>query len=597
MGVTAGKFVLDGSTQYITTPLVTEVTGTSAVTFACWVKTTKTANGTLISYGDEATGERFAVTIGNARIGLYVFGANRVFTATGINDGTWKHIVCTLQDTGTVADSVIYMDGSSLSQLSIANGTTTIDLGLTNAPNIGRFHSGSEYVDGELDDIRLIARELDAAEVTTLYNNDIKDESGNGNNGTQAGAYVGEDDEIVFDGTDDYVRVTAPTAASEITISMWVTPAAIGSFAMNYALVAGPNGHQIRIETSGKVGVLFNNHSVINGTTILSAGTEYHIAATNNGTTSKLYIDGVEEASGSQTYYVPTGDGIIGAGSGGTGYYLNGSIRDFRMFDVAKTAAEVAFLASEYEVEVPNTKGSALSIVPSYDDWGNATLNAIDFSGNGNVGTLTNMTTGDWVADTDSGGTRAIDYDGTNDYVDVGAISLQGEASAAAWLKIATTAGGQDHIISDIPQSGLAQFSFEVNRTAGKLSITWGGTVVKTGSTTLSTDQWYHVAVVRSGSTGSWTAELFVDGVSDGSGTTSTNPSTQNKDFGIAHSIEPLVSSYMEGTTDDIYIWPRVLSLDEIKALASTRNYFDCPVVSAIIQTRRRRLSLSGGML
>jgi len=32
-----------------------------------------------------------------------------------------------------------------------------------------------------------------------------------------------------------------------------------------------------------------------------------------------------------------------------------------------------------------------------------------------------------------------------------------------------------------------------------------------------------------------------------------------------------------EGRLDDVYIFDRALSLDEIKALASTRNYFNCP--------------------
>jgi hypothetical protein len=543
----------------------------------------------------------------------YIYDGASKATATSssvVDDGEWHVATFTWDST----NAVFYLDGSLVG--SVAAGAipsvTSYDL------SIG-YDGGSGYVDMEVDNFRLLDRALSATEVTTLWNNDISDESGNGNHGTLTnGAYVGEDDEIVFDGTDDYVDTPDNSTSTgggvlsfndieDWTVSVWYKGTDTDQNGdWGKAICGRDNGDLYAqfILRSGYCEYLHYNggwqHN-IKSTTLVADG-EWHLLTYVNHSdeTGDLYIDGVNEIDGlSSTIDAATRRFVINNFMRGyNGKYTSGSLRDTRVFNRALTAAEVALLASEYEVEVPNTKGSVLSIVPSYDDWGNATLNAMDFSGNGNVGTLTNMTTGDWVADTDSGGTRAIEYDGTNDYVDVGAISLQGEASAATWLKIATTAGGQDHIISDIPQSGLAQFSFEVNRTAGKLSITWGGTVVKTGSTTLSTDQWYHVAVVRSGSTGSWTAELFVDGVSDGSGTTATNPSTQNKDFGIAHSIDPLVSSYMEGTTDDVYLWDRALSLDEIKALASTRNYFDCPVVSsAIIQTRRRRLSLSGGML
>lgn len=55
---------------------------------------------------------------------------------------------------------------------------------------------------------------------------------------------------------------------------------------------------------------------------------------------------------------------------------------------------------------------------PSLDTSGNGTTTLTDLSGNGNNGTLTNMDAGtDWVADTDSGGVRALDFDGSNDRI------------------------------------------------------------------------------------------------------------------------------------------------------------------------------------
>jgi hypothetical protein len=603
MGVTDGKFVFDGTDDNISCPIVTPTSWTLAARIN---SDNLSANRRLALYvGDGGLNGFGIASSGNVtgRISVLFGGVAWNDSASSYTAGVDTHIVATWDRTTLT----IYKDGSS-----VLSSTPTAPITPTGQVTVGDDNSTNSAHIGTVDDIRILDRALSATEVTTLYNNDISDESGNGNHGTLTnGAYVGEDDEIVFDGVNDYVDTGILWSASDtdLTVSAWIKSSSSSGIAHVIANYPGstPKDTFILYLNSGTLAG-FVRDSVGPGASITAtnAGTAndnewHHAAMVLSGTTLTVYLDGsagTPVTNGSFNGDMSSGETVAVGRASGTeaASYFPGSIKDPRIFNRALTAAEVAFLASEYEVETPNTKGSVLSIVPSYDDWGSlAAVSAVDFSGNGNVGTLTGGPT--YAADTASGGTRAIDYDGTNDYVDVGAISLQGEASAAAWLKIATTAGGQDHIISDIPQSGLAQFSFEVNRTAGKLSITWGGTVVKTGSTTLSTDQWYHVAVVRSGSTGSWTAELFVDGVSDGSGTTSTNPSTQNKDFGIAHSIEPLVSSYMEGTTDDIYIWPRVLSLDEIKALASTRNYFDCPVVSAIIQTRRRRLSLSGGML
>lgn len=55
---------------------------------------------------------------------------------------------------------------------------------------------------------------------------------------------------------------------------------------------------------------------------------------------------------------------------------------------------------------------------PSLDTAGNGTTTLTDLSGNGNNGTLTNMDAAtDWVADTASGGVRALDFAAGSEYV------------------------------------------------------------------------------------------------------------------------------------------------------------------------------------
>ena len=64
-----------------------------------------------------------------------------------------------------------------------------------------------------------------------------------------------------------------------------------------------------------------------------------------------------------------------------------------------------------------NGKTPIAAWVPSLDTAGNGTTTLTDLIG-ANDGTLTNMDAAtDWVADTGAGGVRALDFDGSNDYV------------------------------------------------------------------------------------------------------------------------------------------------------------------------------------
>jgi hypothetical protein len=64
-----------------------------------------------------------------------------------------------------------------------------------------------------------------------------------------------------------------------------------------------------------------------------------------------------------------------------------------------------------------NGKEPVAAWIPSLDTAGNGTTTLTDLVGSNN-GTLTNMDAAtDWVADTDAGGVRALDTDGTNDYI------------------------------------------------------------------------------------------------------------------------------------------------------------------------------------
>jgi len=133
-----------------------------------------------------------------------------------------------------------------------------------------------------------------------------------------------------------------------------------------------------------------------------------------------------------------------------------------------------------------------------------------------NHGTLTNMDlTADpdtaRKADTDAGGTRALDLDGSNDFVNFGTglnASLLGEMSISGWWKLRNRSS-VNGIMGNGAAGGSGGFAFEVGRTANKLSwLQNSSTIDATSTGTITDSNWHHIVVVRTGSTGAWTITI-----------------------------------------------------------------------------------------
>lgn len=83
-----------------------------------------------------------------------------------------------------------------------------------------------------------------------------------------------------------------------------------------------------------------------------------------------------------------------------------------------------------------NGKEPVAAWIPSLDTAGNGTTTLTDLVGSAH-GTLTNMDAAtDWVADTNAGGVRALDFDGSNDVVNATIASLANPFSISCWNSI-----------------------------------------------------------------------------------------------------------------------------------------------------------------
>lgn len=168
-GWTAGELdggvVLDGSSEYLSAPDDDTLDLTETFTLLGWVN-----NGSLGGYdlvfnkGDSGNDQNFWFGTNGDEISFGFYdGGMREFTTAGANlmTDTWHHIAATF-DNGS--DEVrLYLDGTEV----YAGTTTREPLVNDGVLYIGRSQYG-EYWDGALDDLRIDASALSAAEIAAL---------------------------------------------------------------------------------------------------------------------------------------------------------------------------------------------------------------------------------------------------------------------------------------------------------------------------------------------------------------------------------------------------------------------------------------------
>jgi hypothetical protein len=184
------------------------------------------------------------------------------------------------------------------------------------------------------------------------FNGDASDASGNGNNGVVFGATATQfrfghsNGAFSFDGVDDYVR-TLDSASLNITgdfaVSAWIrtSDAGIGGIIFSNMLETSPHdGYSIRLTSGGSLYLLSGDQALF-GSGSVTTGNWTHVGVVLSGTTARLYVDDVLNASG--TVGVPTSSSVdqtIGA-SYSPFYFWSGSLDDVRIYNRALSPAEI----------------------------------------------------------------------------------------------------------------------------------------------------------------------------------------------------------------------------------------------------------------
>ncbi|TKC00339.1 FG-GAP-like repeat-containing protein [Pedobacter cryophilus] len=212
-----------------------------------------------------------------------------------------------------------------------------------------------------------------------------------------------------FDGTDDYVDAgTGMSSITDYTIEANIYYKGGSAWIMHFS--DGTLNERLQLEIGGGQLVSYNQSAGV-GTSVFAGGTIvantwYHIAITNSSVNGKkLYVNGVEVASNSNTLspsQMPTGTHFSIGRIHNQPYYFNGTIDEVRVWNVVRTQAQ---LAANMNTELSAQTG-LVGLYRFNQGIANGTntgiTTAIDASGNANNGTLSGFAlsgnSSNWVA-------------------------------------------------------------------------------------------------------------------------------------------------------------------------------------------------------
>jgi hypothetical protein len=277
----------------------------------------------------------------------------------------------------------------------------------------------------------------------------------------------------------------------------------------------------------------------VSSTTTPVVGKWYHILGVKDNTTLRIYINGVQENT-STFSGTPNNGGGFWVGSNQNGENLEGYVSNARLITGASNAIfPYAGLTTGSSFTVPSSPLTAVSGTQVLTSQNNRFVD-----NSPNAFTVT-PTSGPYVVpfspfSSNSSYSKAnvggsIYFDGTTDYLtlaDSDLWDLPGDFTIDGWMYILQPQAGGFVSVGryDNPQNGIDIY---VSQTSGFLIFYSNGAAVITGEY-IYPRTWYHIALVRSGTT----VTLYVNGKRTGGTATSSVSYTGVSGFGVGIGVE-----------------------------------------------------------
>ena len=420
----------------------------------------------------------------------------------------------------------------------------------------------------------------------------VSDSLGSDVDGTNTGvSLIPIKDYAVFDGSNDYI--TFATKFNQMqqagSFSVWLKPSNISSTGNdiifdNSDASSSNNGFTIRHSdhSGGKTLVLFGiwgstDSSITTDSEILTGDEWQHLCVTYDGTTGKIYRNGVLQKSGSMTANSSAGtyNARIGWSANGNDHKFEGGMYQALVYNDALTQSEVTTL---YNSGTPVTSPSTSGLVSKY----NLSSDTNDSQGSNN-GTNTGVT---FSTDNYKLGTGAYSFDGTNDYVTAGSTSDftflhdGGKNTITFWLKKDTPESGDVRVVlstADGTSNGIEIVYLDRSSSSEDRKVKIEFTNASSQQIGLyyaqqffpNDSNWHHYAIVTDLSNSYLKA--YVDGTEKSAD--SSYPSFTGTPVSSAQQHVLNIGRrgsgtfYLDGDLNDMSFWDRNLSTTEITAL------------------------------
>ena len=528
--------------------------GTGAFTIEAWIYPTVSGAFQQIWSQTVSGTNYFVFRISNTNKLEFCFNTvggseTRTLSTASLEFNKWSHVTVVREGTGT-NQLKLYING-------VNDGTATCAQDFTNntyVPTIGSYsHASAEQYTGYISNIRAVKGTavytsnftVPTAPLTAITNTSLLTCQSNRfvDNSTNNFAITRNGDVRVtafspfaptaaydaatnggsgyFDGTGDYLSFSEFSSSTDFTAECWFYRGPNATtrhllFSANSNISASRNC-QLAVSNSGEIFVALNNAVVTGfnnvGGNCVPRDSWNHIAYVRSGTNLSVFVNGTRIANGtsSATLFIQ----YIGAlGSGGSvtadlnGYVSNARITNTAVYDPSQTSISVP--------TAPLTSITGTQLLLNFTNAGiidSTGKNVLETVGNAQIDTTTKKF-----------GTGALEFDGTGDYlrmVSTPDLYLStGDWTIEFWV-YSTNISASQAIISR-RSSNTARgilLGFTSSKTillVGDTSIA-GWEVNSAGTTTLSSNTWYHYAIVRSGNT----FTVYINGTQESTATSS----------------------------------------------------------------------------
>lgn len=424
--------------------------------------------------------------------------------------------------------------------------------------------------------------------------NDVCDKSGSGNDGAWNGTGNHWDSGKFgkagkFNGTDDYLNLgtyNTLNGATAFTVSAWIYKEEDGNFP-TYDGIFGIGGAGQRTPwiygSQGSASIVGYFETTTGGSTDcfvtsspIASNAWSFITLQWNGSVCQLYVNGSPSGSSDTTTgnTLANTDGINYIGRLNGFDYWNGSIDQIRVYSYARTPAQIAWDYNQGK-PIAHWKLNECTGTVANDSSGNANTGTITIGATGtNTTAGTCTTSGSWFDGATGKFNSSLDFDGTDDYVQLANASSPNPTSdltVSSWIKLASLANTTNYnIFAKQTWGSKLGFRLAIGGHGGCADLNCLFLGVGNGTTQTETTgsgvnlpdvgTWHHVV----GTFSSGSIKLYVDGKQRYT-TTSTVTSIVNDAVAGRIGKHSTGSEYFPGQIDDVRIYNYALTPAQIK--------------------------------